>query len=513
MMRLIDAFLNRFTTYRLALYYVASLLVLGFVLSFFGITSAGPLAIAATSALLLGVCLLVNGALSLILRISSNQESSMITALIMALIMGPVSVPSDPGHAGILAAAGAAAIASKYVLAWRRQHLFNPAALGALVSGLALGSYATWWVGNTALLPLVLLGGLLLARRIARLRLLGVFFLFFLAFNAALGLVQGAPADLMLQSIPFVLGQTSLLFFGFVMFTEPASSPKRFLPQAVYAALVAFLYQPQLTVFGRNFTPEEALLVGNLFSFMASPGRKLRAPLSARREIGDGITSLIFPKPSGFSFVPGQYMEWSIPVRSGDSRGNRRYFSLASSPTEPELQIAARIPERASRYKQELLRLPPGAVVTAGGLGGDFVLPRDPRVPLAFIAGGIGITPFRSMIKFLIDTGGKRDIVLVYSNHSEQEIVFGELLHEAVCKMGLRVVHTLTAPDRVRPGWCGRTGFIDVDMIEQEIPDCRERHFMVSGSPEMVNAVKSALRKAGVPRRRVRTDYFPGYSM
>src|SRR5208282_3218309 len=105
---------------------------------------------------------------------------------------------------------------------------------------------------------LVLIGGLLLARKIARFRLLGIFFLFFLAFNAALGLAQGAPADLMLQSIPFVFGQTSLLFFGFVMFTEPASSPERLVPQLVYAALVAFLYQPQLTLFGRNFTPEEA---------------------------------------------------------------------------------------------------------------------------------------------------------------------------------------------------------------------------------------------------------------
>jgi ferredoxin-NADP reductase len=283
--------------------------------------------------------------------------------------------------------------------------------------------------------------------------------------------------------------------------------------QIAYAALVAFLYQPQLTLFGRNFTPEEALLAGNLFSFLVSPGRKLRAAISARREIGAGITSLAFPKPSGFSFVPGQYMEWSIPLRNSDSRGNRRYFSLASSPTEPELLIAARIPVGASRYKQELMRMPEGAMVTAGELGGDFVLPRNPRVPLAFIAGGIGITPFRSMIRFLLDTGGKRDIVLLYSNYTEQEIVFGDVLKEAACRMGLKVVHTLTDPARVRPGWCGRTGFIDAHMIRQEVPDCRARHFMVSGSPGMVNAVTSALRSAGVPRRRVRTDYFPGYSM
>ncbi len=206
-------------------------------------------------------------------------------------------------------------------------------------------------------------------------------------------------------------------------------------------------------------------------------------------------------------------MEWSIPLRNADSRGNRRYFSLASSPTEPGLMIAARIPPRASRYKQEIMRMPRGAVLTACELGGDFVLPRNPRIPLAFIAGGIGITPFRSMIKFLLDTGQKRDIVLLYSNYAAEEIVFGDVLRDAECRMGLKVVHTLTDPARVSPGWCGRTGFIDADMIRQEVPDCRARRFMVSGSPGMVNAARTALRALGVPRHRVRTDYFPGYSM
>lgn len=157
--------------------------------------------------------------------------------------------------------------------------------------------------------------------------------------------------------------------------------------------------------------------------------------------------------------------------------------------------------------------MPTGGVIMAGELGGDFVLPRDPRIRLAFIAGGIGITPFRSMIKFLLDTGEKRDIVLLYSNYAEQEIVFRDVLQEGMRRIGLKVVHTLTDPVKVRPGWCGRAGFIDAEMIRQEVPDCRSRHFMVSGSPGMVNAAKAALRAAGVPRRLVRTDYFPGYSM
>jgi ferredoxin-NADP reductase len=259
--------------------------------------------------------------------------------------------------------------------------------------------------------------------------------------------------------------------------------------------------------------PDPFRTARNLLSFLVSPSFKLRAVLRDRRHIGERIASLTFPKPRGFTFTPGQYMEWSIPLHKGDSRGNRRHFSLASSPTEPDLLIAARIPEPASRYKQELMKMPEGSVIMAGELGGDFVMPRDPRVPLAFIAGGIGITPFRSMIKYLVDTGEKRNVVLLCANSVEQEIVFADVLTEAAEKIGLRVVHTLTDRTKVRPGWCGRTGYIDADMIRQEVSDRHLRLFMVSGSPGMVNATKAALRSAGVPRFHVRTDYFPGYSM
>jgi ferredoxin-NADP reductase len=511
-MRVVDDFLNRFTTYRLTLYSLAALLVAGFCLSIFGIVPGGPVAILSTVALLLAVCMGLNAVLSRVLRITTNPESSIITALILALISGPVSVISDPLHGGILALAGAAAILSKYVLAARRQHIFNPAALGALVPGLVFGTYATWWVGNAAMLPFVIACGLLLARRISRFRLLGVFFLFFAAFNAALGFLQGAPVDLVLQSIPFVFGQTSLLFFGFVMFTEPSSSPKRLLPQIMYAALVAFLYQPQLSLFGKNLTPEEALLVGNLFSFAVSPSFKLRVVLKERREVAENTTALVFHRPPGLVFKPGQYMEWSIPVARGDSRGNRRYFSFASSPTEPDLLLAARTPRPASRYKQELLKMSSGAVITAGELGGDFVMPRDPRIPLAFIAGGIGITPFRSMIKYMVDTGEIRNVVLLYSSPREEEIAFRDVIAEASCRIGLKVVYTLTDAETVSPGWKGRRGRITAEMIRADVPDFRSRHFMVSGSPGMVRAILRALRKAGVSRRRIRSDSFSGYA-
>ncbi|MGA2614672.1 MAG: hypothetical protein ABSG38_14635 [Spirochaetia bacterium] len=191
MIRTIDWFLNKFTMYRLTIYSLAALLYLAAILSAFGVVPGGPVAILSTVAILLAACFLVNALFARVLGIRSNPESSLITALIMALIMGPVSALSDPRRAAILALAGAVAVASKYLLALRRQHVFNPAALGALFSALLFGMNASWWVGNAALLPLVALGGLLLARKIGRLRLVAAFLGLFLVFNLGLALAQG----------------------------------------------------------------------------------------------------------------------------------------------------------------------------------------------------------------------------------------------------------------------------------------------------------------------------------
>ena len=115
------------------------------------------------------------------------------------------------------------------------------------------------------------------------------------------------------------------------------------------------------------------------------------------------------------------------------------------------------------------------------------------------------------MIRHLLDTGERRDIVLFYSSRTEQEIAFRDVLDEAARTAGLRVVYTLTDPARVRPSWCGRRGAIDGEMIREEAPGYASRMFLISGSPGMVNAMKTVLRSIGVHRGNVRTDSFTGY--
>ncbi len=451
MMKAIDSFLNRFTTYRLLLYYLAALLGLGFILSLFHALPVSPVAILSTTAIYIAVSYGANWGFAKILRINSNNESTLITALILALISGPVSLFADPRKAAILALAGLFAVASKYLIAIRKQHVFNPAALGVFLTAIIFGLYSSWWVGNIALLPVVAIGGFLVLRKTGRFRFVAVFFVAFIAFLMAMSVIQGLPFGLAVQNVAYVFLHTEIIFFAAVMLIEPITSPKRFSMQALYAVIVAFLFQPQLTLFGMNLTPEEALLIGNLFSYVVSPSFKLALKLKERREIGNGIFAFSFDYPSGFNHRLGQYMEWTLPLPDPDNRGNRRYFSIASSPTESELMIAARFYPRSSRYKQELAEMRRGDSIIAAELSGDFVLPRDPSIPLTFIAGGIGITPFRSMVKYLIDTGEKRDIVLFYSNYAEDEIVFRDVFEQATQIFGLRVVYTLT-DERPNPG-------------------------------------------------------------
>lgn len=513
MIRLLDNLLNRITMYRLLLYFLISLLVLGFILGLTHSILVSPVALVSTVVIYLAVTLGGNWIFARLFGVDSNKESTIITALILSLISGPVSVLTDPLHAAYLALAGLFAIASKYLLSIRRQHIFNPAAAGIFLTGILFGQYSSWWVGNVDLLPLVVVGGFLVLRKINRFRMVGVFLGAEIIFLIGQGIVMGTGAVMSpLQSLSFVFLHTEIIFAAVVMFTEPLTSPKTFPKQAIYAVVTAFFFLPQMTILGFTVNPENALLIGNLIAYLMAPGYKLGLRLKERREIGPNIMSFTFDYPRGFTHKLGQYMEWTIPLRKTDSRGNRRFFSIASSPTEPELMIAARFYDGSSAYKRALALMQPGDRIVAGELSGEFVLPKNPSIPLVFIAGGIGITPFRSMIKHMSDTDDRRPVVLFYSNYYPEEIVFSDVLKEAEQKIGLKVVHTLTDCERVPKNWCGRTGFVDETMIAEEVPDYKERHFFISGSLKMVEAMQGVLHRLGVHASRIKTDFFPGYT-
>ena len=127
-----------------------------------------------------------------------------------------------------------------------------------------------------------------------------------------------------------------------------------------------------------------------------------------------------------------------------------------------------------------------------------------------FIAGGVGIAPFRSMIKYLLDTNETRDIILIFINKQTEDILFHDLFLEAQ-RVGLKTYYFLTKKESVPQGWTGGVGHLDSSVIPQIIPDFEKRKFYISGPQLMVQGIEKTLKSAGISKKQIKTDFFPGY--
>jgi ferredoxin-NADP reductase/Na+-translocating ferredoxin:NAD+ oxidoreductase RnfD subunit len=506
MMNLIDSALNRITMYRLMLYYVGSLLAAAFGLGFFGLVPNDPMQLAFSSLVILAVCWIADRLFAAVLEVPVNAESVYITALILALVMAPASPTDLPGVAGLVLASFAA-IASKFVLANHRKHIFNPVAIGVAVSALALDQPATWWVGgNMALAPLVLLGGLLVMRKVQRTDMVGIYILANLAVTLATSPFS-RYGDALTQSLLY----SPLLFAGFAMLTEPMTAPHARRARLAYGAIVGALSSANVHFAGYYLTPEVALLAGNAFAWAVGPKGRFKLTLVGVEQMAAGCYDFIFASNRKLGFRPGQYLDWTLEVADPDSRGNRRSFTIASAPTEDQVRLGVKFYPGPSAFKRALAKMRPGDVIYGSQLAGEFTLPGDDGAKLAFIAGGIGVTPFRSMVRELLDKQTPRPIVMLYGADTGEEIAYADLFDQAERELGIRTVYAVAseAPqDRANV----HHGFIDVDLIQREVPDYGDRTFYISGPRAMVVRFQTLLRELGVARSRIKVDYFPGYA-
>ena len=279
----------------------------------------------------------------------------------------------------------------------------------------------------------------------------------------------------------------------------------------MYGALAGVMFAPALHIGSLYSTPELALVCGNIVSYFVSPKTKVMLAFREKREIAKDTDEYIFESDAHMPFTPGQYLEFTLDHEKPDSRGNRRYFTIASSPTEASVDLGVKFYEKGSSFKKALEKLKPGDVLSAGSLAGDFVMPHNQKEKLVFIAGGIGVTPYRSMVQYMLDTKEKRDVVLLYSAKAANEFAYTELFAEAEKRLGMKTVYSVTG-DRVPEGWRGKQGILDAKTIESEIPDWRERTYYISGPHGMVEAFKKSLRSMGIPGRNVKVDFFPGFA-
>jgi ferredoxin-NADP reductase/Na+-transporting NADH:ubiquinone oxidoreductase subunit NqrB len=502
-LRLIDKYLNAITMYRLVVYGLSVLLGGAIIFCFTGTLSLSGVAIGASLAVLLLTCYLTNRCLAILWGGASNSESWLITALILCCIL----TPSTSVHGlSLIALGGLIAMASKYIVVYRHKHLFNPAAFAAVVLGLSQLLPAIWWIGSPAMLALTTIFGLLLLRKLRRFQLFMSFLVASLVVAIAVGMMHHQMVRYVLET---TIKSSPLVFLGTVMLTEPETMVPGIWQQLFYGALVGAVFTSQLSRGSISATPELALIIGNVYSFIVSPKYKLRLRFKTKQQLAPQVYELTFTSDQPLDFKPGQYLEWTLPHLAFDSRGNRRTFSIASAPGTTELSIAIKTFQASSNFKKALLTLQPGDSITVGQLGGYFTLPADTTQPLVFIAGGIGITPFLSMIKTMIVKQQKRDIVLFYFVSNPAEYCYKELWEKAAA-FGVRVVPVLTAAESPAQ-WRGLTGRLNKDMLHKEVSAFGERRYYLSGPNVLVDNYRQLLRDLGVKPQAIVTDYFSGY--
>jgi ferredoxin-NADP reductase/Na+-translocating ferredoxin:NAD+ oxidoreductase RnfD subunit len=485
-MKLVDNFLNNITMYRLVLYFLILLAGVGLIYSTAGVLPFDPINYVFSFTFLLVVSGIANYIFSKVFEAHANVESWIISALILGLIIAP---PKNLHEVIFLFWAALLMVTSKFVLAIGNKHIFNPVAVSVAVTAFAIAGSASWWVGNASILPILAIGGFLVVRKIKRWDMVLSFLI-----TAMILIGHGR----WVRSI----ADTPLIFFAAIMLTEPLTTPPTRILRIIYGVLVGLMFAPQMHIGSIYTTPELALIVGNIFSYIVSPKYKLILSLKEKMKLTPDIYDFVFALDRQINFAPGQYMEWTLEHPKPDDRGNRRYLSLASSPTEKEIRVGVKVGYPPSSFKRSLLALTPGQKIVAGQLIGDFILPKDPNKKLVFIAGGIGITPFRSMIKYLIDTNQRRDIVILYSSSLSSDFVYKNVFNEAQEKLGIRTIYVNTQTQ----------GHMDAARVAREIPDYKDRTFYISGSHGMVNSFGEILDNLHIPTGQIVTDYFPGFA-
>jgi ferredoxin-NADP reductase len=236
----------------------------------------------------------------------------------------------------------------------------------------------------------------------------------------------------------------------------------------------------------------------------------MQAKIKEKREVAKGTLMVTFDLlGEEVDFTPGQYfwVELLDPPYE-DEKGARRHITVVTSPTEEGvLGLATRL--RDSAFKKSLTELPEGAPVDVEQPKGSFVLPEDTSKEYVFLAGGIGITPFRSMLRYMVDKGLDYHVTLVCSNRDRESTPFFEELQELEADLPRgRVVFAMDQDEN----WDGEKRRISPEMLQDVLGgDLSSFHFMIAGPPGMAKAVKAAILEAGVPEEQVQSDSFSGY--
>jgi ferredoxin-NADP reductase len=236
-----------------------------------------------------------------------------------------------------------------------------------------------------------------------------------------------------------------------------------------------------------------------------------RPQLLNRVEVAEGTMAFHFEKPPGFDFKPGQSADLTLlnPPET-DSEGSIRTFSIASAPFEDQLVFATRM--RDTAFKRSLKKVPLGTAVKMDPPMGSFTLHKNSAKPAVFLAGGIGITPFSSIVRQADHDRAPHKLYLFYSNRRPEDTAFLETLQNLErTNPNFHLIATMTQMPRSKKTWNGETGWVDKEMLSRHLSDLRGPIYYVAGPPAMVAGMRSMLVASGVDEDDIRAEEFAGY--
>lgn len=232
--------------------------------------------------------------------------------------------------------------------------------------------------------------------------------------------------------------------------------------------------------------------------------------LAGREEVATGTMAFCFEKPKEFHFKAGQAVTIGLIDPPRGEGQSHRIFSLASAPFERTLMVATRM--RESPFKRVLKTLPDGATVELEGPFGELTLHEDTMRPAIFIAGGIGITPFMSMLRQAAEDRLPHRLLLIYSNRRPEDAAFlDELQRLGQENKNFRLFATMTGMRTSARAWDGETSVINADLVTRVVGDVSTPIYYVVGPPAMVEAVRESLCAVGVREDAIRIEEFFGY--
>jgi ferredoxin-NADP reductase len=232
-------------------------------------------------------------------------------------------------------------------------------------------------------------------------------------------------------------------------------------------------------------------------------------PFIKKEKVANDSYSFYFDRAElDFNFVPGQYIDMILPIKNPDSRGSEHSFTIASSPFDKNhLMITTKVIK--SSFKKSLLNLKSSERIEFNGPWGGFIFEAKKPYPRVFLAGGIGITPFRSMITYAYDKKLSIPITLLVSFSKAEDIVFYKELTKIANKNPfINVIYTITQPD---DSWNGERGRITKDLIKKNVLDILEPNYFIVGPPAFVAAMEYVVGNIGVPSEKIFIENFTGY--